>query len=94
MKTKRRQFGAGFKTKVVLEALKERQTISELAEKYQLHPNQITTWKKQFLDNAEQAFGDGKAVKEKKQTAEQIGELYRQIGQMKVENDWLKKKLS
>ena len=94
MKNKRRQFKASFKTKIVLEALKERQSLSELAEKYQLHPNQITNWKKQFLENAEQAFSDRKAAAEQKKTLRQMDELYQQIGQMKVENDWLKKKLS
>lgn len=58
MKKTRRKFTASFKTKVVLEALKERQTVQELAEKHKLHPNQISAWKKEFLANAEQAFKD------------------------------------
>ena len=84
MKRKRRNFTAAFKTKVVLEALKERETIQQLGVKYDVHPNQITTWKKQFLENADAAFGkDG--INE---------ELYKLIGQMKVETDWLKKSCS
>jgi transposase len=94
MKRKRRHFGAKFKTKVVLEALKERETIQQIVSKYELHPNQITTLKKQFLDNADQAFGDDKSVAELKKAETERDELYKQIGQMKVENDWLKKKLS
>ena len=57
MKQKRRNFTSSFKTKVVLEALKERETIQQLGVKYAVHPNQITTWKKQFLENADAAFG-------------------------------------
>jgi transposase-like protein len=94
MKRKRRHFGAKFKTKVVLEALKERETIQEIASKYELHPNQITSWKKQFLENADQAFSDDKSAAELKKAESERDELYKQIGQMKVETDWLKKKLS
>lgn len=91
MKKERRKFTAGFKTKVVLEALKERQTLQELAEKFKLHPNQITTWKKEFLTNADQAFMENNA-KEKDHEKEK-DELYKQIGQLQVENNWLKKKV-
>jgi len=94
MKRKRRHFGAKFKTKVVLEALKERETIQQIASKYELHPNQITTWKKQFLENADQAFSDDKFAADLKKAETERDELYKQIGQMKVETDWLKKKLS
>ena len=94
MKRKRRHFSPSFKTKVVLEALKERQTINQLAEQYELHPNQITTWKKEFLENADKAFSDEKANAEQKDRDKEVEELYKQIGQMKVETDWLKKKLS
>ena len=94
MKRKRRHFGSKFKTKVVLEALKERETIQQIASKYELHPNQITTWKKLFLENAEQAFSGDASARELKKAQSQREELYKQIGQMKVENDWLKKKLS
>lgn len=93
MKRKRRHFSPSFKTKVVLEALKERHTISELAQHYELHLNQITNWKKEFLENADKAFSDEKANAEHKDREKQIEELYKQIGQMKVETDWLKKKL-
>src|SRR5690625_5058360 len=66
MKSKRRHFGSKFKTKVVLEALKERETIQQIASKYELHPNQITNWKKQFLENADQAYSDDKSAAELK----------------------------
>ena len=94
MGTKRRKFTSEFKKKVVLEALKERNTIQELAAKYEVHPQQITDWKKHFLGNSETVFErpgseDNKASEQEKL----IEQLYAQIGQLKVENDFLKKKL-
>jgi len=94
MKRKRRHFGAKFKTKVVLEALKERESLQQIAEKHELHPNQITAWKRQFLDNADQAFGDDKSASELKKAEKEREELFKQIGQMKVENEFLKKSWS
>ena len=93
MRQKRRNFTPSFKTKVVLEALTERETIQQLAVKHEVHPNQITTWKKQFLANAGAAFDKNDTNEELEQTRAQLDELYKQIGQMKVETDWLKKKL-
>jgi transposase len=88
----RRKFSADFKAKVVIEALKERNTIEQLAKKYELHPNQITIWKKEFLSNAGQAFSsDSEKPKERDP---EIDKLYAQIGQLTVENNWLKKKLA
>lgn len=93
-KKSRRKFGADFKAKVVIEALKERNTIEEIARKYELHPNQITTWKKEFLANASLAFSsDSEKSDEKKEQEAKIEKLYSQIGQLKVENDFLKKNL-
>jgi transposase len=93
MKRTRRNFSATFKAKVAIEALKERQSLSELASAFDIHPNQLTAWKKQFLDNADVAFGQEGKHDELQKTREQLDELYKQIGQMKVETDWLKKKL-
>lgn len=92
MKKTRRRFTAAFKTKVVLEALKERSTLQELAAKFELHPNQITSWKKEFLENAEKAFADDKAV-DKSEAEQETEQLYNQIGRLKMENEWLKKKV-
>jgi transposase len=90
----RRKFSADFKVKVVLEAIKERSTIEELARKYELHPNQIGIWKKDFLDNAASVFEDAGAKTEKQQEQEADAEkLFAQIGRLKMENEWLKKKL-
>ena len=92
MKT-RRKFTADFKTKVVLEAIKEQFTLSELAQKFEIHPNQIQQWKKQFLENASLVFTAEKAELHQDQE-EQVAKLYEQIGKLQVANDFLKKKLS
>lgn len=88
---KRRKFTSKFKTKVVLEVLSERFTVQELARKHELHPNQISKWKSEFLANAEQVFdGSGKS----ETSEEEVEKLYKVIGQQKVEIDFLKKALS
>jgi transposase len=91
-KKSRRKFTAEFKAKVILEALKERSTIEELARKYELHPTQINNWKREAVANMAAVFSadktEGSADKE-----QQTEKLYAQIGQLKVENDFLKKKL-
>lgn len=93
-KTSRRKFSADFKAKVVIEALKERQTIEELARKHELHPNQISMWKKEFLEKASSVFSSGSEKSDEKRSQDDMVEkLYSQIGQQKVEIDWLKKKL-
>lgn len=88
----RRKFTSKFKTKVVLESIKERQTLSELARKYELHPQQITTWKREFLNNAELVFGNGTKSK-KTESEEREEQLLKVIGQQKVEIDFLKNAL-
>ena len=73
----------------MLESLKERHSLTELAQKYELHPNQISTWKREFLEGAEQVFDSGK--KSPKSEADQEKDrLLKAIGQLKVENDFLK----
>lgn len=88
----RRKFSSDFKAKVVLEALKERSTIEELARKYELHPTQINLWKREAVSNLSSVFGKG-SDDEKNDKEEQMDKLYSQIGQLKVENDFLKKRL-
>jgi transposase len=90
----RRKFSAEFKAKVAIEAIKERNTIEQLAKKYELHPNQISVWKKEFLAKATTVFTtDEKDSNDKNQQEALLEKLYAQIGQQKVEIDWLKKKL-
>jgi transposase len=93
MGTTRRKFTSEFKKKVVLEALKERNTIQELASKYEIHPTQITEWKKHFIENSELAFEKPGSVNSADEKEQLIEKLYAQIGQQKVEIDFLKKKL-
>jgi transposase len=92
-KKERRNFSSEFKAKVVIEALKERYTIEELSAKYELHPNQIGTWKKEFIENAATIFQQkGEKQPDKKREVE-MEKLYAQIGQQKMEIEWMKKKL-
>jgi transposase len=88
----RRKFTAKFKKKVVLEALSERYTTAELAQRHKIHPQQVTTWKKHFLANAESVF-DKKTDQIKNEQNIERDSLLRMIGQLKVENDFLKKSL-
>ena len=87
---KRKKHNSGFKTKVVLEALQERESIQEIAKKYDLHPTQISTWKKQFLSSASSVFEKGvdKSDDEKEKT-----DLFKKVGQLQMEVDFLKKVL-
>jgi transposase len=94
MRKSRRKFSASFKAKVAIEALKERLTIQEIANKFEIHPNQVTTWKKQFLDNAENVFrSETTFAEEKNKLKSDQEELYKSIGKLKIENDFLKKSL-
>lgn len=92
-KSNRRKFSADFKAKVVIEVLKERNTIEEISKKYEIHPNQISNWKAAFLNNASAAFGDDKHDDKHQNTEKEMEKLYEQIGRQKIEIDWLKKKL-
>jgi transposase len=92
MKKTRRTFTPGFKAKVALEALKERSSLKELSDKYKLHPNQISAWKQEFVDNAEKVF-EGEGSAKVSELEGEKDELFRQIGQLQVENTWLKKKV-
>jgi transposase len=87
---KRKKHTPGFKTKVVLEALQERESIQDLAKKFDLHPTQISTWKGQFLSSASSVFERGvdKSDDEKEKT-----ELFKKVGQLQMEVDFLKKVL-
>ncbi len=93
MNKNRRQHSAEFKTKVVLEILGCTQTLSELSSKYGVHPSQLTKWKQTFLEKANEIFSDGNRINNKLKTQENLeGELYKKIGQLQIELDWLKKK--
>lgn len=92
MKRERRKFSAAFKAKVVLEALKEKETLQQLSSKFEVHVNQITQWKREFLNHAEDVFRTKKAD-EKSADEEEKDALYSKIGRLQTENDFLKKVL-
>ena len=89
MRKTRRKFTSEFKSKVAIEALKERYSLSELAERFELHPNQISQWKQEFLEKSKDVF-DKKSSKSKEDQVD-LDTLYTKIGQLEVERDYLKK---
>jgi len=91
MNLRRKRYDATFKAKVALEAIKGERTIAEIASETGVHPNQISSWKKQALEELPGIFSGGKK-NHREQSEELESELYKQIGQLKVELDWLKKK--
>ncbi len=87
-KTKRKRYSAEFKAKVALEAIKGEQTIQELGSRYGLHPNLITNWKRQAVENLAETFST-KAERTRTNDDPQIKELHAKIGQLTVERDFL-----
>ena len=87
----RKRHDAAFKAKVALEAAKGEKTIAQLSSEFEVHANQIQQWRKQLLEELPRLFSDRRSKQEKNEE-ELRSELYQQIGQLKVELDWLKKK--
>ncbi len=90
MKKSRRKFSSSFKAKVALEAIKDQLTLQDIASKFDIHPTQISTWKREFIENSSKAF-ESKSKEE--DTDKEKSVLYSKIGQLQVENDFLKKVL-
>lgn len=91
MSKARKRFSADFKAKVAVEAIKENLTINEMASQFEVHANQITTWKKQALEGLSEVFSL-KKFRSKKEGAEREAALYQEVGKLKMEIEWLKKK--
>lgn len=91
MTKKRRQYAASFKFKVALEAINGMKTISQLSSEHEVHPTLVRNWKKQLLEEGQAVFTT-KGKREERERAEQEAELYEQIGRLKMELEWLKKK--
>lgn len=92
MSKARRKYSAEFKTRIVIEMLKETQTLSEISSKHGIHPAQLTRWRRIFLEKAPEIFSESSDPNEKgKNNLED--DLYKKIGQLQIELDWLKKKL-
>jgi len=90
MTRKRRVFGPAFKAKVALAAVRGDKTTAQLASEFSVHTSQVTAWKKQLLEQAAGLFEDGRTRRD--ETAANETELYEQIGRLKMEVEWLKKK--
>lgn len=90
MKAKRRKFTAAFKAQVALSAIQERETLAELSKRFEVHPNEISKWKREFLKRSSVVFETKAPEVDYEQEREK---LYAKIGQLQVERDWLKKNL-
>lgn len=87
MKATRRKFSAGFKAKVAIEALKERESLAELSKRFEVHPNMISKWKQEFIEHGAEVFEKKKEVED----GVDLEKLYTKIGELEMENDFLKK---
>ena len=88
---RRKRYDGQFKAQVAIEAIKNQRTVAQIASEYGVHPNQVSQWKKQVLDQLPDLFTNQRS-KSTTDSDQLVDELYRQIGQLKVELDWLQKK--
>jgi len=93
MAKRRNQFGASLKAKVAIAAIKEQKTVSELAGQHKVHSTQIHAWKRRLIDGAPEIFERGHAGSREQEFARRESELFEEIGRLKMELEWLKKKV-
>ena len=91
MTKKRKRYRAQFKFQVALEAAKGLKTVNQLASEHELHPNQVSQWKRQLLEQGATIFDNGASQQQQREMAQTEAELYEQIGRLKMEVEWLKK---
>jgi len=90
--TTRRTHSPEFKARVAMEAISGRKTLQEIAADHAIHPIQVSQWKKQLLEGADDLFSKGRKGKEKGEQQSREAELFQEIGKLKMELEWLKKK--
>ncbi|WP_397412771.1 transposase [Polaromonas sp.] len=88
MKNTRRRFTAKFKAQVAIEAIKERERMTELAKCFEVHPAQITTWKREYLERADQAFGGTSDAPKLTALESERDDLYRNVGELEMQRDF------
>ena len=92
MSSKRKQYSKELKAKIALETVKGYSSINEISKEYKVHPNQISLWKRQLLENLPEIFDNPRGPKTEGNNSELTDQLYRQIGKLEMELEWLKKK--
>ena len=92
MKRNRRKHSPGFKAKVAMEALKGEDTVAQLASRFEVHPNLVSAWKKALVEGAAGVFDEGQKRRDSDDAL--VAQLYQQIGQLKVERDFLESRLA
>jgi transposase len=93
MKGKRRKFSPAFKAKVAIEALKERESLADLSNRFEVHPNMISKWKQEFLESSSVVFEKENGKEQSQELNVDAEKLYAKIGRLELENDFLKKNL-